>query len=465
MYEIIYRRMNTSMLIRREDNGDISKLSKGSHRKVWFTCENCGVGVLQAYKTYLEQNGGKFCRRCRNSYTANLPEVKKKQSIKSKEKWKDSAYREKMSVLLSKACKETWDKDDGTRRASIWNKTPYIEVKSTIEDEGYTLLTDEDDYNTVGNGIIVSCPKGHVFETHMSRWNVGHRCLICSGYKKYTVDEIRSIMSKEGYSLISDTYKDSMALLKMLCPEGHEFEMRWNNFNIHGQRCPKCRVVPFKEILDSFKIEGYKVITNEEDYVSAKSTVIKCECPEGHIYDVHYLSWKRGNGRCIQCIKNQREAKYREMLSKEGYELIWADGKKFKFICPEGHVHKMFWSNWILGQGCGKCYQERRERDAIRYLKGYKLYYYNVKRLTEINYKKYKSIINPRNLPRGRNEYHLDHKFSIYEGFRRGILPYIIASVNNLEMLMESENISKSKSCSITEKQLIDGLHSPPILL
>jgi hypothetical protein len=453
------------MLIRREDNGDISKLSKGSHKKVWFTCDICGIGVLQAYNTYLKQRSGKFCRRCRNKHTANLPGVKEKQSIASAKKWKNKEYREKMSISLSKACKEAWDRDDGTRRQSIWNKTPYIEVKSIIENEGYTLLTDEDDYNTTGTNIVVSCPKGHIFETHMSRWNDGHRCLTCSGYKKYTIDEIRSIMGIEGYKLLSKTYKDSMTPLKILCPKGHKFEMRWNNFNIQGQRCPKCRVVPFEEIIESFELEGYKVLTKEEDYISAKSTIIKCKCSEGHICDIPYLSWKRGVSRCSECLKNEREERYRKILSKENYELIWADGKKFKFICPEGHLHKMFWANWFLGQRCGKCYQERRKNDAIKYLKGYELYYYNVKRLTEIIYKKYSYIINPLGLPRGRNEYHLDHKFSIYEGFRRNILPYIIASVNNLEMLKEAENISKGKNCSITEKQLIECLQSTPTLL
>ena len=50
------------MLIRREDFGDVEKLTYGSSKKIWFTCEICGIGVLQIYKTYVKQNSGKFSK-------------------------------------------------------------------------------------------------------------------------------------------------------------------------------------------------------------------------------------------------------------------------------------------------------------------------------------------------------------------------------------------------------------------
>ena len=83
-------------------------------------------------------------------------------------------------------------------------------------------------------------------------------------------------------------------------------------------------------------------------------------------------------------------------------------------------------------------------------------YYRIVVTLTEQNYKKYKNIINPDNLPRGNNDYHLDHKFSIVRGFEEGISPEIIASPENLEMLFCRENISKKDTCSITKEDLYE---------
>lgn len=58
---------------------------------------------------------------------------------------------------------------------------------------------------------------------------------------------------------------------------------------------------------------------------------------------------------------------------------------------------------------------------------------------------------------RGRNKYHLDHKFSIFEGFKNNIPTYIIGNLINLEMLPEFKNISKGKSCSITKEELISS--------
>jgi hypothetical protein len=96
------------MLIRREDFGDINELKPNSKKKIWFTCDNCGVGILQIYKNYLNQKDGKFCRSCRNKHTAKREDVKEKQSKATKEMWKNKEFKKKMSKKLSKSCKEAW---------------------------------------------------------------------------------------------------------------------------------------------------------------------------------------------------------------------------------------------------------------------------------------------------------------------------------------------------------------------
>lgn len=79
-----------------------------------------------------------------------------------------------------------------------------------------------------------------------------------------------------------------------------------------------------------------------------------------------------------------------------------------------------------------------------------------VRKLTEINYKNYKEIINPLGLHRGCHTYHLDHKISIYDGFLYNIDPYIISSIENLEMLYYTDNLSKNKKSSISIDTLIN---------
>ena len=50
--------------------------------------------------------------------------------------------------------------------------------------------------------------------------------------------------------------------------------------------------------------------------------------------------------------------------------------------------------------------------------------------------------------------YHLDHMFSIFEGFRQNIPVYLIGNINNLKMIKGRNNISKGKKCSITLDEL-----------
>jgi hypothetical protein len=55
---------------------------------------------------------------------------------------------------------------------------------------------------------------------------------------------------------------------------------------------------------------------------------------------------------------------------------------------------------------------------------------------------------------RGPKEYHLDHKYSVFEGFKNDVPVEIIGHICNLEMLRYDENTSKGEKCSITLTEL-----------
>ena len=52
--------------------------------------------------------------------------------------------------------------------------------------------------------------------------------------------------------------------------------------------------------------------------------------------------------------------------------------------------------------------------------------------------------------------YHLDHKFSIIEGFKNNVKPEIIGNIKNLEFIPWKENLNKRAKCSITLQELIN---------
>lgn len=76
-------------------------------------------------------------------------------------------------------------------------------------------------------------------------------------------------------------------------------------------------------------------------------------------------------------------------------------------------------------------------------------------RETNKNYRIYKNIINPLNIQRNINN-HLDHRYSIFEGFRNNIDYKIIGSIFNLEIIDSKLNLMKNIKCSITIEELIE---------
>lgn len=75
--------------------------------------------------------------------------------------------------------------------------------------------------------------------------------------------------------------------------------------------------------------------------------------------------------------------------------------------------------------------------------------------VTRNSYKEHITVINPDNLIRSKTGFHLDHMFSVFDGFIQSVPIYIIAHPANLTMLNASENTSKNLKSSITLEELL----------
>jgi hypothetical protein len=140
---------------------------------------------------------------------------------------------------------------------------------------------------------------------------------------------------------------------------------------------------------------------------------------------------------------------YRILSDEDDYNISKNKSQyKLRLICPNNHHLTSTWNNWSRGRRCRKCYDNIKLVNAVKYKEGWDLYKFNVWRYTEKTYKENYSSINPKNFKRG-EDYHLDHKFSISEGFLQGVLPSIIGGVVNLEILTSYDNNSKGRKCSL----------------
>jgi len=279
------------MLIRREDFGDVELLKSGSHKRVWFTCEKCDIGVLQEWRTYIKQSPGKLCRSCRNKHTASRTDVKAKQSKATKDKWSCEKYRRHMSKVLSEACKDAWNKDDGTRRnrmkvnnpmfnkkvvmkMSINKAIPITELKDICNEYGYIYI-DRIFGRRGGQVIVFKCNNGHIQEKRLDSFRRGsYGCYECTKSFSVHEKEIAEFVKSLGFDIIENDKSiiypkeiDIVVPSKML---GIEFcGLYW-----HGERRGKSNRYHFNKMI-LCKEKGYNLVTIFEDEWLYKSNIVK----------------------------------------------------------------------------------------------------------------------------------------------------------------------------------------------
>ncbi len=119
--------------------------------------------------------------------------------------------------------------------------------------------------------------------------------------QKLDYEYVKDFFSKEGYILLAKTYKNAHQKLKYMCPEGHIGTMTYGNF-YQGKRCPRCvgnynyNINDVKKILEK---DSYKLLSNE--YIN-NTTPIKVKCPNGHITYMQFNHFIEGH-RCKECKK------------------------------------------------------------------------------------------------------------------------------------------------------------------
>lgn len=184
-------------------------------------------------------------------------------------------------------------------------KLTYDQVKQDIEKTGYKLLSTE--YVNNVTKLKMMCTEGHIFEMTYGNFYTGYRCAICNG-QKHTYSYVKDFIEDKDYKLLSTEYVNNVTKLKIQCPEGHIFEMRYNDFQ-SGCRCPVCNgnkkltYDQVKQIIEN--VTGYKLISTE--YKNAHSK-IKMMCTEGHTFEMRYNSFRAGS-RCPECNKENVTSK------------------------------------------------------------------------------------------------------------------------------------------------------------
>jgi len=196
-------------------------------------------------------------------------------------------------------------------------RTKFTIAKSTIEKEGYRVLTPASLYQGVHTKLQFQCPAGHVYRaTDASFRHLGSRCPRCA-HKSVDCQLVRNYLKEYQYELLSKVYDNSFAKLSIKCPVGHIYRTAWATFQ-SGHRCPKCshrraadnNKRDIEEIRESVHREGFDLISTE--YKTCKTKML-FKCPKGHLYESRWNDFQQGY-RCPECGRGKSEAKLGEIL-------------------------------------------------------------------------------------------------------------------------------------------------------
>jgi len=308
------------------------------------------------------------------------------------------------------------------------------EMKKDFEFESHEFINIEGNFNK-NCYINLICPNGHGYRVRKDYWYEGSRCPFCKKLKKdpftdirlykfhsgkdITMCDIKEVAHDNGFRLLSvGKYDgDSNNKLNFECiNRGHKIKLSLNDLR-NGKWCYKCVEEDlFKEIERSFRDDGYTLLTNLEEEYEDNNTLLECihdEC--GYKFKT---SWKRFGYHGNRCPKCQSKI----------------SGEK------RSGPNSALWKNYS-------------EEDVKKFI----AYRASVSQLTRQNYKRHKSVINPLDLKRSKEEYAVDHIYSVRAGFDNNIASEVISNPSNLRMLPFASNISKSDRCDISIEGLYDG--------
>jgi hypothetical protein len=205
-----------------------------------------------------------------------------------------------------------WASFQQGRRCTICNggiKLTYEQVKNEINKSGCLLLSDT--YINSSTKLKIKCKCGNSFYKTYNEFNSQNQrqCPECgiklrSENQKLTYEYVKSFIQNEGYEILQNYFIDTSTKIKIKCPKGHEYFVKFNTFQ-NGKRCAECcgnQKYTLKEISFYMDSLGFKLLSDK--YINNKEKLL-IQCPEGHVFDTSFVHFKNTHS-CKVCSLNGR---------------------------------------------------------------------------------------------------------------------------------------------------------------
>jgi len=218
-------------------------------------------------------------------------------------------------------------------------------AKQEAEKYGFTVLSEE--YSGIHDGLLVKCHKnGHITKKNLH--NIRTRG--CNKCRSETYEFIKEECDKFGFTLLSETYKNSLSEILVKCnKEGHISQKTWPSIK-NGNGCRQCfldSMVNIQMVKDAAGKLGFELLS--EKYINSHSPLnLKC-IKSGHLTEKPWNSIKSGCS-CMECYLDNFPSYdnifnfYLEkgcMLLEDEYNNC---DTKMKYIAKCGHIWETtFW--------------------------------------------------------------------------------------------------------------------------
>lgn len=262
---------------------------------------------------------------------------------------------------------------------------------------------------------------------------------------------------------------DNNSLVTLSCTIcKHEWKTTPSNHLYQKTGCPKCAgniKRTTKEFIEEAKIiHSDRYDYSEVEYINNETPVrIKCELHGVFLQKpVKHVNGKGGCARCSGRFNLTFEEWVIEFNKVHDFEYEYIsynkETRKLTIKCNKHGIFEQLRGNHIKGHKCEKCATNDRSHTRLNpeILKEYKRYKRVVHGYSNSEYSKYEKIVNPNNLTRGFEKYHMDHMYSVRDAFLNNVPIEIVGSFVNLQIIWGVDNRLKGRNSSITKEELYE---------
>ena len=246
--------------------------------------------------------------------------------------------------------------------------------------------------------------------------NRGSCCIECkkeklSSKNRLDFNIVKERIEVDGYKLISKEYINKNKKLKIQCPKCNViFDMSYNNFYNHKQRCPKCSKIDvnLKQRLTYDYVKHEIEKTNE--YILLSKVYNSCwdkldiKCIKHNlVFKKDYHSFQQGK-KCPKCGSENRTEKQKldyeyikNFISSQGDTLLDEEyinnRTELKIQCSNGHIFYSTFYAYTQGKRCAICREKITSNGELKIENA--LAKYNIKYIPQYKFKdcKFKKVL------------------------------------------------------------------------